>query len=426
MGSFLDFFKSIGSGLGQAGQKIGSGFGQAGQKIGSGFAKAGKYIDKDIKKDYGSWANFIEGMAGGVTDKLTGVTPEERFRMDMDTRKAQEDFQNQQEQIDIQRQGQESLEKFREASIVDNQETMEFRRQQAQNADAFRELTAARSQDAALDARNAQSQRDEEQREFQMMRDAEAVKNRIADREDTQAYNAAESEKEREFRQAQASTPVFKPTVKYSDFTTGLGGRPVPAEEAQKRYREAAEAEFKEWQHRYSNEGGGTGDPEVDLLAARDENVANAQADAEEPGAYQSEIDEAESEKNAAIAEFEELRKSGTLDRFNGGGSSLQTHGSGGPFGTDSDGKGAGGPALIEQSFSEADKQVKAREKVTEFRGIVDRVAKGDADAARQLGEIMSPEQIRGFTQLAEEYGPEMVQQLRQIYEQELHSAPPF
>jgi hypothetical protein len=388
MASFMDFLKGIGGA-----------------------------ISSDVQQSHGGFGNFVEGLAQGVQDKFTGVTPQQREELRLRRQEAEQEALDEQVRIREQAKRDEATHSFRTQSLEDRDLDRELRDKSHEETLAFRKA----------------------QMEAQSIRDAEAIMRRQAEREADKTFRTTEREAAERFRadearkgeafreemreKAVAAANVFQPTVKYADVAfSKLTGEPLPKDEANRRFAEVAQAEFEAWQHRNSLSSGVPvpDDPISKAEAVRDEGVANATEDAQEPGADQNEVDEAEARKNDAIADF---------DRFFGGdsGAGLQTHepGDRALFGATAGG-GSPDPAFIEQDVSEQGIQQKAQEEIAEFRALVTRVAEDDGDAAVQLGEIVSPENIRAFKLLAEDYGPEALNQLRLIYRQTLKTDPPF
>jgi hypothetical protein len=394
MASFMDFLKSIGGA-----------------------------VSNDLQQSHGGVGNFIEGLAGGVQDKFTGVTPQQREQIRL-RQQAMEERQRQQEiEFEAQQKRDAETRRFREASLNDRDED--------------RALRAATAQDTKL-YRNAQAEARAKENAERILQRQEELKDqnefRTSLQEDAQAHRTQEREANEEFRQrqeaerAKAAANTFTPTVKYSDFMMNkLTQTPRPPEEVNKLYTEAIEAEERAWKLRRAQSestarfGAGFSQHEQNE-AVRDEEVQLATDAAQEPGADQNEIDEAEARKNKAIADYEATFGQGQT------GAGFSTHESGDRqlFGATAGG-GSAEPALIEQDVSDQGRQQDAQGEIAQFRELVLRVAEGnDGEAALQLGDMTSPENLRAFKLFGEEYGPEALNQLRLIYRQELGTDAPF
>lgn len=387
------------------------------------------FFKKDFQQSHGGFGNFVEGMLGGIQDKFAGITPQQRFQMELQRRQQEEDERNKAAEMQQERERQAALERYRNAMLEDSDQNR-----------ALREVEMFKQEFASEQERKQRLQQHLETMEYNRIQDALKSEAEIADREDEQAHDI-ELERLRQkgrfdLAAEKADTAeTFKPSVKFNDFmtkTVGIQEVPVPLEEAQANYEKALRAEREVWEATRGEQVDEieqqTGpNPILDRIRAqikKDQNVADATQEREDPQNDQNEYDEAETKRLNAIADFERYQQ--TLGRFNETGAGLSTHGSGGLEGRTTSRESSSSPALVEQDYTEANKSELQRREISQFRQLIEAVAQGDGDAAKQLEEMTGPGRREGFAQFEQEYGPEALDQLRQIYRQSLKSDPPF
>jgi hypothetical protein len=374
-------------------------------------------IQNNLNQSHGGVGNFVGGIAQGIQDKFTGVTPQQRWQMSEQQRQFEEEQIRKDREQTFREKQQADLERTRFEQNMDRDEDRAIRISGQQGVQARHEETLAERAAAADLLHERSTQATEESQAFE-----------VEDREDRQSFEAEQNrlKRENEFEKRQAKEEAansYKPSKKPEDFRypPGLEGFEEAAlsdEEMWEKYAEFVERDkesHKKLKEFLANDG--------DLSQAtisnihRDQEVDDAKDEEERPGASQEEQDEARERRLAAIADFE---------RFNEGRAGFSAHGSGEALVGSSAGSSSSAPALIEQDVTPADKQVNSRQEVAQFSQLLDQVAQGDPAAAEQLGEITSPGKARGFRQLEEEYGPEVIQQLRRLYKEKLGIDPPF